>query len=44
MESLGAPGRIQVSTDTAKYLIAAGKEAWLEIRQDPVEAKGKGTF
>jgi 3'5'-cyclic nucleotide phosphodiesterase/Adenylate and Guanylate cyclase catalytic domain len=44
MESTGIAGKIQVSQNTAKLLKEAGKEDWLSLRQDPVEAKGKGTM
>jgi 3'5'-cyclic nucleotide phosphodiesterase/Adenylate and Guanylate cyclase catalytic domain len=40
MESTGVKGRIQCSQDTADLLIAAGKERWLEPRQDYVKVKG----
>ena len=42
MESNGQPGRIHVSEDTAKELVAKGKESWLEARQDKIVAKGLG--
>jgi len=42
MESSGLPNRIQVSQETAKYLIDAGKGQWLKARQDTIVAKGKG--
>jgi Adenylate and Guanylate cyclase catalytic domain len=42
MESTGLPGRIQVSAETAKLLIAAGKDAWVTPRDTKVFAKGKG--
>lgn len=41
MESTGAPNKIQLSTDTALLLQAAGKK-WAKKREDAVEAKGKG--
>jgi hypothetical protein len=44
MESTGAPGRIQVSQETAELLIAHGKERWLVARNDEVIAKGKGVL
>ena len=40
MESTGAPNKIQMSTDTAKLLQAAGKK-WAKKRMDAVVAKGK---
>ena len=42
MESTGQAFRIQVSQQTADLLIEAGKNRWLEARQDLVTAKGKG--
>lgn len=36
------PGRIHVSSDVADSLLAAGKEHWLEPRENVVVAKGKG--
>ena len=42
MESNGIAGRIHVSSETAQLLREAGKEYWLEQRQDVVTAKGKG--
>ena len=42
MESHGIPHRIHASKETAKLLIDAGKENWLEKRQDAVTIKGKG--
>lgn len=42
MESTGKPKRIQVSGATAELLIEAGKENWVQLRDDLVNAKGKG--
>jgi Adenylate and Guanylate cyclase catalytic domain len=42
MESTGERGRIQCTQETAELLIAAGRERWLEPRQETVHAKGKG--
>jgi class 3 adenylate cyclase len=42
LESTGEPRKIQVSTETAQLLIAAGKEHWLSKREGKVTAKGKG--
>jgi hypothetical protein len=42
MESTGLAGKIQVSQATADLLVAAGKQEWLCVREDLVEAKGKG--
>lgn len=40
MESTGVMDHIQISSDTAQYLIEAGKEHWFMERQDQVVAKG----
>eukprot|EP00934_Nitzschia_sp_Nitz4_P002898 Nitzschia sp. Nitz4//scaffold52_size167869//46818//50525//NITZ4_002268-RA/size167869-processed-gene-0.157-mRNA-1//-1//CDS//3329554011//2888//frame0 len=42
MESNGAPGCIHMSKSTADLLVAAEKGHWLEKREDPIHAKGKG--
>ncbi|KAL7563389.1 hypothetical protein ACA910_016490 [Epithemia clementina (nom. ined.)] len=42
MESTGEVNRIQVSEETAKLLIAAGKQHWVCARERGVAAKGKG--
>ena len=42
MESNGAPNRIHCSEATAQLLIDAGKEHWVSMRQDMINAKGKG--
>ena len=42
MESTGKPNNIQVSQATADMLVAAGKEDWIQPRDDIVNAKGKG--
>jgi hypothetical protein len=44
MESKGEKGRIQVSEETAKLLIKAGKSHWIKERVDKIEAKGKGVL
>ena len=44
MESLGLPGVIHASEETAKILIDAGKGSWLTEREGGVEAKGKGVL
>ncbi|KAG7352535.1 adenylate/guanylate cyclase [Nitzschia inconspicua] len=44
MESTGVKNRIQVSSATAKLLVKAGKERWLEKREGKVDVKGKGTL
>ena len=41
MESTSAPGMIQVSTQTADCLVAAGKEHWVTLRSDAINAKGQ---
>ena len=42
MESTGSCSRIQASKTTADLLIKAGKESWIQPRDDLVEVKGKG--
>jgi class 3 adenylate cyclase len=42
MESNGVAGRIHVSQETAKELIAKGKSKWVTTRDDKIVAKGKG--
>ncbi|GKY95689.1 hypothetical protein MPSEU_000529800 [Mayamaea pseudoterrestris] len=42
IESTGSPNRIHLSEEAANLLIAAGKQHWVEPRDDVVEAKGKG--
>eukprot|EP00934_Nitzschia_sp_Nitz4_P009441 Nitzschia sp. Nitz4//scaffold270_size25879//13071//16782//NITZ4_008299-RA/size25879-augustus-gene-0.20-mRNA-1//-1//CDS//3329545193//9431//frame0 len=42
LESTGVPDRIQVSQESAGYIIDGGKGHWLKARDDMVEAKGKG--
>ena len=42
MESNGEPGRIHISQETAEILKEAGKESWVEPREDVIMAKGKG--
>lgn len=42
MESLGVPGKVQVSQATTDLITADGKEHWLARRKEPVTAKGKG--
>lgn len=42
MESTCEPGRIQLSSDTAGLLVAAGKGYWLTQRETVTFAKGKG--
>lgn len=44
MESLSLPGKIQVSAQTARLLVAAMKGDWLTERIGGIEAKGKGTL
>eukprot|EP00934_Nitzschia_sp_Nitz4_P005383 Nitzschia sp. Nitz4//scaffold17_size182527//44169//48060//NITZ4_001838-RA/size182527-augustus-gene-0.14-mRNA-1//-1//CDS//3329539292//5373//frame0 len=42
METTSLRGRIQLSSDTADLIIDAGRGQWVELREDLVEAKGKG--
>lgn len=42
MESNGSPGRIHISEATALELKKHGYERWLQRREDPIHAKGKG--
>jgi hypothetical protein len=42
IESTGQPNRIHVSSVTADFLSEAGKNHWLQEREDLVTAKGKG--
>jgi hypothetical protein len=42
MESTGAPGKIQMSKDTAKSITDLGKANWLIPRNEVITAKGKG--
>lgn len=44
IESSGMPNRIQLSEDTANLLVAAGKQHWIEPREEAVQAKGKGAL
>lgn len=41
IESTGKRDRIHISQETAEYLITAGKQHWLKLREDRVTAKGK---
>ena len=41
MESCGVKGKIQCSTETANFLIDAGKGKWVTPRQEKIQAKGK---
>jgi class 3 adenylate cyclase len=42
IETTGEQGRIHISQDTADLIIAAGKEHWVQKREEKVVAKGKG--
>merc|ERR1712176_1168596 len=42
MESAGRRNKIHISEVTANLLEAAGKGHWVEVREDSVNAKGKG--
>ena len=44
VESTGERGRIQVSQETAELLIKAGKQSWVQLRDQQVSAKGKGAI
>jgi len=44
MEQTGRPGRIQISSETAELVVKAGKGHWLHMREECVEAKGKGSL
>jgi class 3 adenylate cyclase len=41
IESTGRRDMIHISQETAEYLLAAGKQHWLQLRDDKVTAKGK---
>ncbi|KAL3942002.1 MAG: hypothetical protein SGARI_000410 [Bacillariaceae sp.] len=43
MESTGIRNKIQMSNATAKLLIKAGKEHWIEKRGELIDVKGKGS-
>jgi Adenylate and Guanylate cyclase catalytic domain len=43
MESTGVRDKIQLSVATAKLLIKAGKDHWIEKRDGKVDIKGKGS-
>ena len=42
IESNGVKGKIHVSEETAKELVAHGKQSWLTQREQPIHVKGKG--
>lgn len=42
MESTGIPNRVQISESTAELLEQVNKAHWYELREDKVQAKGKG--
>ena len=44
IESTGFTNRVHLSNETAKLLIQAGKENWIQKRENPVSAEGKGDF
>jgi class 3 adenylate cyclase len=44
MESTGEPGRGHMSQETAELIIKAGKQHWVERRDQVVIAKGKGAM
>jgi len=43
LETSGSVGRVQVSSDTAELLKAAGKGKWVTPRKDEIFINGKGT-
>lgn len=42
MESTGLRNRIHISEESANLISAFGKTHWVKIREDKVQAKGKG--
>lgn len=44
MESTGIANQIQISQETAKHLVDAGKSHWFIQREDSIQAKGKGVL
>jgi class 3 adenylate cyclase len=44
VETSGMRGKIHISEQTASYIMAAGKSNWVTLREDVVEAKGKGVL
>jgi hypothetical protein len=42
MESTGMALKVQVSAETARLLVASGKDGWIKKREEAVVAKGKG--
>ncbi len=42
MEYTGSRDCIQISQDTADFLVAAGKSNWITPRDDPITVKGRG--
>lgn len=44
IETTGMKNRIHLSEETAKILMAAGKQHWVKAREEKVFAKGKGTL
>lgn len=44
MESSGKPNQIQCTEATANLLVAAGKDHWIQRREDSVNVKGKGVL
>lgn len=44
MESTGSPDRIQCSQEFVDLLLEAAKGHWVELREDRITAKGKGTM
>jgi hypothetical protein len=44
MESSSQSGKIQISSETAEFLVKDGKGHWIEKRDDLITAKGKGSL
>ena len=44
IESTGEKNKIHISEETARRLISFGKEHWVQLREDTIVAKGKGSL
>lgn len=42
MEHNGVKSKIQISEETANILLSCGKKSWVSLREDKINAKGKG--
>lgn len=42
MESNGTKSKIHLSQESAELLMKAGKSSWIKLREDKINAKGKG--